>query len=64
MSTLSCKEASRLMSQRQDRDLTVGEKLALRAHLAICAACRNFDEQLAFLRRAVKRLADKDPEGD
>jgi predicted anti-sigma-YlaC factor YlaD len=52
------------MSQRQDRDLTVGEKLALRAHLAICAACRNFDEQLAFLRRAVKRLADKDPEGD
>jgi predicted anti-sigma-YlaC factor YlaD len=64
MSTLSCKEASRLMSQGQDRDLTVGEKLALRAHLAICAACRNFDEQLAFLRRAVRRLAEKDPKGD
>lgn len=61
MSTLSCKEASRLMSQGQDRDLNVGERLALRAHLAICAACRNFDDQLAFLRRAVKRLSDKDP---
>lgn len=57
---ISCKEASRLVSQSQDRQLSLGEQVALRLHLAICRGCRAFGTQLAFLRRAVRRLAEAD----
>ena len=57
---ISGKEASRLISQSQDRQLSLGEQLALRVHLAICRGCRAFSAQLAFLRRAVRRLAEAD----
>jgi hypothetical protein len=49
---LSCKEASRLMSQGLDRDLDLGQRTALRLHLLICTACTRVKTQLAFLRRA------------
>ena len=55
---ISCKEATRLLSQAQDRELSLREQVALRVHLAICRGCRAFSGQLAFLRRAVRRLAD------
>ena len=55
---LSCKEATRLMSQSQDRELSLGERAALKIHLAMCRGCRAVSEQLAFLRRAVRRLGD------
>ena len=56
---LSCKEASRLVSQGLDRNLGFGERIALRVHLAICDGCTNFKSQVAFLRRAVKQLESK-----
>lgn len=55
---LSCKEATQLLSQREDRRLTLGERVALRLHLAICRGCRAVSEQIPFLRRAVSRLLD------
>lgn len=55
---LSCKEASRLVSQGLDRKLGFGERVALRVHLTICDGCTNFKDQVAFLRKAVSRLAD------
>ena len=55
---LSCKEATRLMSQAQDRELSLGERASLQLHLTICRGCRAFNAQLAFLRRAVSRLRD------
>jgi len=55
---LSCKEASRLVSQGLDRNLGFGERVALRVHLAICDGCTNFKNQVAFLRKAVSRLGD------
>jgi hypothetical protein len=53
---LSCKEASRLLSQSMDRELTLGEQARLRLHLTLCDACRNFSRQLKVLRQAVARL--------
>jgi predicted anti-sigma-YlaC factor YlaD len=53
---LSCKEASRLLSQSLDRDLSLGEHARLRLHLTLCDACRNFNQQLKQLRQAVARL--------
>jgi anti-sigma factor RsiW len=55
---LSCKDSSRLLSQREDRKLNFGERLALRLHLAICDACRNASAQFKFLRRAVRELTE------
>ena len=62
MKMLSCKEATRLVSQGLDRELALGERIALRVHLAICAGCRNVDRQLSFLRRAIRRLPEREQE--
>jgi hypothetical protein len=55
---ISCREATRLVSQRLDRRLPFGRRLALRVHLLICDGCSNFSKQVLFLRKAMKRLAD------
>jgi len=55
---LSCKEASRLVSQGLDRRLGFAERLGLRLHLLICDGCTNFSKQVAFIRKAMARLAD------
>ena len=55
---LSCKEASRLLSQGLDRKLGFGERVMLRVHLAICDGCTNFKSQVEFLRKAMSRLGD------
>jgi hypothetical protein len=57
---LSCKEVTRLVSQGLDRRLGFGERLRLRVHLLICDGCTNFSRQVAFLRRAIHRLANPD----
>ncbi len=57
---LSCKETTRLLSQREDRRLGFGERVALRVHLAICDGCRNVSRQFGFLRRAVRELSRSD----
>lgn len=56
---LSCKDASRLISQGLDRDVTSADRVALRMHLAMCDACSKLKAQLVFLRRAVAALAGR-----
>jgi hypothetical protein len=58
---ISCKEATRLMSEDLDRKLPFGRRVALRVHLAICDGCTNFGKQLAFLRKAVQELGQRQP---
>ena len=55
---ISCKDASRLLSQAMDTRLPLGSRVRLRVHLLICDACTNFSKQLALLRRAIGRLYD------
>ena len=58
---ISCKEATRLISQAQDRELSLGERASLQFHLAICRGCRAVNAQFEFLRRALRRLlAERD----
>lgn len=52
---LSCKEVTHLLSESQDRKLTLPEKMHLEMHLAICKGCKNFKSQMSFLREACKR---------
>jgi len=56
---LSCKEASRLMSQAEDRSLSPAERAALTLHLGVCKACRAAADQIQQLRRALRSLFDQ-----
>lgn len=57
---LTCREATELVSQGLDRELSRWERVKLKLHLLICDACSNFVRQTAFMRRALKRLAERD----
>jgi predicted anti-sigma-YlaC factor YlaD len=57
---LDCKEVSRLISQGLDQEMPAPERARLRYHFVICQTCRTVDEQMMFLRRAVKTM-DKEP---
>ena len=56
---LNCKQASELMSQAQDRDISLRERLSLRLHLLVCHGCRNFSSQLQLMRAACRRYLDR-----
>lgn len=53
---LSCKEASRLISEALDRKLGLGERFALGFHLALCAGCKRVEAQFRLLRRAMSEI--------
>jgi hypothetical protein len=57
---LTCKNASELLSQAQDRTLGLRERLALKLHLLICDGCTNFSRQLALIRATLRRIRDGD----
>jgi predicted anti-sigma-YlaC factor YlaD len=56
---LSCKRATELLSEEQDRDLSFQEWTALQAHLVICRGCRAVSGQLMFLRQALQQLLEE-----
>ncbi|MEQ1772767.1 MAG: zf-HC2 domain-containing protein [Burkholderiales bacterium] len=58
MRLITCKEVSMLASQQHERKLTPWERFTLRIHLFVCDGCRRVVRQMAFIRRAVKRLAE------
>lgn len=51
---LSCKDATRRMSEALDRELGLSERLELGMHLAMCKGCRNYQEQMHVLREACR----------
>jgi predicted anti-sigma-YlaC factor YlaD len=51
---LTCRQVSELVSQSQDRPLGWKERWRLRAHLAACKACRNFQKQMSFLHTSFR----------
>jgi predicted anti-sigma-YlaC factor YlaD len=58
---LSCRDATRLMSDAQDRKLGLAERVQLELHLAMCKGCRNFNEHMAFLRKACRTWLERKP---
>ncbi|MDY7576635.1 zf-HC2 domain-containing protein [Actimicrobium sp. CCI2.3] len=59
----TCSEVHRLVSEGQDRNLSVIEKIRVRLHLAVCDACTTFNSQMRFLRHAMRKfeIADDAP---
>ena len=58
---VNCRKAAKLLSQAQERALREDEQKALSYHLSRCINCRNFETQLAFLRKAARLFAESPP---
>ena len=56
---LNCQEVSRMISDGQDLRLPPADRARFRLHLVMCANCRNVDEQLKFLRLALRGLSQE-----
>jgi len=52
---LNCREVTALTLQSLDRSLSWHERLGLRMHMMICAACPKFTRQAEFMRASMKR---------
>lgn len=57
---LTCDEATRLLSERRERPLTLREKMSLRLHTAMCSACRTFGTQVDELGDMMRSFRDRD----
>ena len=60
LSRLTCKDASRLLSEAQERRLGLRERIALRLHLMVCTGCDNFRKQLDFIGTTMRRYRRRD----
>lgn len=58
MLKLTCKEASRLISQAMDQKLTLAQRATLRLHLSACEACTRFGAQMNTLRAAMRKYRE------
>jgi hypothetical protein len=56
---MQCKQATELISQSQDRNLTFSERLQLKFHLLICNGCARCNKQMKLMHEAVKQLKDR-----
>jgi hypothetical protein len=52
---VNCRQAARLMSDAQDRRLSLRDSIKLRLHLHWCVACTRYQQQVRFLRSALRR---------
>lgn len=60
---MNCLQATRLVSESQERTLSLQEKLSLKVHVMICTGCKNFSLQVPFISQAMRAYANgKDEE--
>lgn len=57
--TYNCKETSKLVSDAQERHLSVTEKIGIYIHLLICKPCVNYKQHLKFMRQAILSAKDE-----
>ncbi|QTN26575.1 zf-HC2 domain-containing protein [Rhodoferax sp. AJA081-3] len=50
----TCKEVTALVVAREDRELSLADRLALRMHMAICDACPRFERQMLTMRNGLR----------
>lgn len=52
---LTCRQATQLLSERQDRPLQLNEKLSLNLHTSLCTPCRRFGKHVQQLSLLAKQ---------
>lgn len=58
---MSCDSCRELLSARSDGEAGAGDEAAVRAHLATCAACREYQDDLGTVRSALRGWVDELP---
>ena len=62
-----CREVTRLVLERENRPLTLVERIAVRLHLSICLMCTRFTGQVRLMNRAMAQwkhyAEDEEPRG-
>jgi heterodisulfide reductase subunit B len=56
---LNCHNATRLISESQERPLSAAERMSLKVHLMMCSGCRNFNEQMGVIRLTARSYAKR-----
>ena len=62
MKLFTCKDVSKLASEAMDRKLSLRERIGMKLHLWVCAACQRYVKHLRFLRRAAGRAGEELPQ--
>jgi hypothetical protein len=57
---LTCREASRLLSDGLEKKLSLRDRAALKLHLTLCDACTRVKAQFEFMRRALSAYTHRD----
>ena len=52
---ITCREATQIILQGEDRRMPLSERLSLRLHHRICTNCRRFARQVELMREASAR---------
>lgn len=50
----TCREVAGLILAREDRELAIAERLAVRIHFLVCKACPNFAQEVRTMRTAMQ----------
>jgi Putative zinc-finger len=51
----TCKEVAALVVAREDRPLSLGERVGMQLHMQICKACPGFERQILTMRNAMRQ---------
>jgi len=51
---LNCQEVTRLVSEANERKLSVRERMEIRFHVMMCGPCTNFANQINFMHEAMR----------
>jgi predicted anti-sigma-YlaC factor YlaD len=60
--SIDCRAVTRLISLGLDRELPPAEREQVQLHFLACRSCRSTQEQLDFLRRAMRQLGPAEAE--
>ncbi len=60
----NCKEATLLISKREETELSFAENFFLRIHILYCKFCRSFSKQSRLLKQSLLSLNQKNEKGE
>lgn len=51
----TCREVAAILVAREDRNLGLADRVALRIHMAMCDACPKFERQMLSMRHGLRQ---------
>ena len=59
----TCKQVAALLIAREDREIALSDRVAVRLHMMACDACPDFERQILLMRKVMHhwREADEAP---